>query len=154
MSHSLPRKIDMVNPEDGVSLYLELPTIFLAALFGAAYFSTRGMSSLGSLGAGMAIGLGGGILRDVVLNIEPAAFSTWYFVPVASTGHSVAAEVAGGLVFVIVRMTGADRPRRSPPCCPFSSRLGVKKGNTEGICLRPRCVPTYVAEKPADVPFT
>ena len=62
-------------------LYLELPTIFLASLFGAAYFSTRGMSSLGSLGAGMAIGLGGGILRDVVLNIEPAAFSDWYFVP-------------------------------------------------------------------------
>ena len=205
MSHSLPRKIDMVNPENGVSLYLELPTIFLAALFGAAYFSTRGMSSLGSLGAGMAIGLGGGILRDVVLNIEPAAFSNWYFVPVAlagaliggvlrtrvpgsksagllrsvivalllivglekayqfgnpiisvvligiltavggtvlvglltgvdllanaggaylvfslllastvfllvaSTGHTVAAEVAGGLVFVIVRMTGANR---------------------------------------------
>ena len=65
MSRSLPRKIDMVNPENGVSLYLELPTIFLAALFSAAYFSTRVMSSLVSFVAGMAIGLGGGILSDV-----------------------------------------------------------------------------------------
>lgn len=76
----------MDHAEHGVSLYLELPTIFLAALFGAAYFSSRGMSAIGVLGIGLVFGLGGGILRDIILNIEPAAFQYWYFVPVALAG--------------------------------------------------------------------
>ncbi len=79
--------------DHGVSLWLELPTIFLAAFFGAAYFSSHGMSALGVIGLGMILGLGGGIWRDVILNIEPAAFQYWYFVPVAATG-----AVIGGVL--------------------------------------------------------
>lgn len=83
----------MEHAAHGVSLYLELPTIFLAALFGAAFFSARGMSAVGVLGIGLVFGLGGGIWRDVILNIEPAAFDYWYFVPVALAGALV-----GGLL--------------------------------------------------------
>lgn len=79
----------MILSQHGVSLYVELPTIFLAAVFGAAYFSTRHVSAVAVIGVGLIIGLGGGIWRDIVLNIEPAAFQYWYFVPVALAGALV-----------------------------------------------------------------
>ncbi len=84
----------MIFAQHGVSLYLELPTIFLAAFFGAAYFSVRKVTLLGAFLLALCLGLGGGIWRDIVLNIEPAAFQYWYFVPVA---------LAGGLLGVLVR---------------------------------------------------
>lgn len=84
----------MVLAQHGVGLYLELPTIFVAAFFGAAYFSVQKVSVLGLFGLALIIGLGGGIWRDIILNIEPAAFQYWYFVPVA---------LLGGLFGVLVR---------------------------------------------------
>ena len=84
----------MVFAQHGVGLYLELPTIFVAAFFGAAYFAVRKVTIIAAFAIALIIGLGGGICRDIILNIEPAAFQYWYFVPVA---------LAGGLVGVIVR---------------------------------------------------
>lgn len=84
----------MVLAQHGVGLYLELPTIFLAALFGAAYFSTQRVTVLGAFAIALIIGLGGGIWRDIILNIEPAAFQYWYFVPIA---------LAGGLAGILIR---------------------------------------------------
>ena len=84
----------MVFAQHGVSLYLELPTIFLAAFFGAAYFAVHKVTIVAEFAIALLIGLGGGILRDIILNIEPAAFQYWYFVPVA---------LAGGLAGVLVR---------------------------------------------------
>lgn len=92
----------MILAQHGVGLYLELPTIFVAAFFGAAYFSVRRVTLLGAFGLALILGLGGGILRDIILNIEPAAFQYWYFVPVA---------LAGGLVGVLVRdRIDSERP--------------------------------------------
>lgn len=76
----------MIPAQHGVGLYLELPTIFVAAFFGAAYFSVRRVTVLAAFGLALIIGLGGGIWRDIILNIEPAAFQYWYFVPVALLG--------------------------------------------------------------------
>jgi uncharacterized membrane protein YeiH len=83
-----------------VGLYLELPTIFLAAFFGAAYFASTHLNVVGVVGVGLLVGLGGGIWRDIVLNIEPAAFQYWYFIPVA---------LIGGILGGVLRNRGEDR---------------------------------------------
>lgn len=70
-------------------LYIELPTIFLAAVFGAHVFSKRGERALGVLVAGVIIGIGGGIMRDFLLDLLPAAVSTWYFIPIALAGAAI-----------------------------------------------------------------
>lgn len=90
----------MVFAQHGVSLYVELPTIFLAAFFGAAYFSARNFNAAGVVGVGLIVGLGGGIWRDIMLNIEPAAFQYWYFIPIA---------LAGGLIGGLLRNRGESR---------------------------------------------
>ena len=87
----------MVFAQHGVSLYVELPTVFLAAFFGAAYFSAHHVNAVGVIGVGLLVGLGGGIWRDIVLNIEPAAFQYWYFIPIA---------LAGGLLGGLLRNRG------------------------------------------------
>ena len=79
----------MILAQHGVGLYLELPTIFVAAFFGAAYFAVRRVTVLAAFVLALIIGLGGGIWRDIILNIEPAAFQYWYFVPVALLGGTV-----------------------------------------------------------------
>ena len=69
----------MILAQHGVGLYLELPTIFIAAFFGAAYFAVRRVTVLAAFVLALIIGLGGGIWRDIILNLEPAAFQYWYF---------------------------------------------------------------------------
>ena len=75
-------------------LVLEVSAVFVAGMFGGVEMARRGASIVGILSAGMVIGLGGGILRDgLLLNIEPVAISTWYFMLIA-----LGAGLLGGLL--------------------------------------------------------
>jgi uncharacterized membrane protein YeiH len=65
----------------------ELPTwadvgaMVVAAVFGAHAARERRIPLTGILLAGVVVGVGGGITRDVLLGLEPAAITNWYYIP-------------------------------------------------------------------------
>jgi uncharacterized membrane protein YeiH len=65
---------------------------FLSVAFGAHVARRRDVPLFGVLLAGVVGGLGGAIARDLLLGLEPAAISNWYYVPAI-----LAAAVIGGL---------------------------------------------------------
>jgi uncharacterized membrane protein YeiH len=64
----------------------------VGALFGAHTAHHRRVPLFGVLLAGLVGGLGGGIARDLMLGLEPAAIVNWYYVPAV-----LAAALVGGL---------------------------------------------------------
>lgn len=72
---------------------VELIAVFTAALFGSVEMARQKSSAVGVMSAALVIGLGGGVIRDgLLLNIQPVAISTWYYIAVA-----LGAGVLGGL---------------------------------------------------------
>ena len=69
---------------------------FLFLLYDVA--RTMRIPLLGVLLAGVLAGLGGGMVRDVLLGLEPAAITTWYYIPAVLAagvkGDPVPADVA------------------------------------------------------------
>ena len=63
----------------------------IGAAFGAHTARGRHVLLFGVLLAGIVGGLGGGIARDLLLGLEPAAIANWYYVPAI-----LAAAVIGG----------------------------------------------------------
>lgn len=53
----------------------------ISGFFGAVVASSRRIPVLGVLVGGLVVGLGGGILRDMMLNVRPAAISQSYLIP-------------------------------------------------------------------------
>jgi uncharacterized membrane protein YeiH len=72
--------------------FLDVLAMAVAAAFAAHVARERRVPLFGVLLAGLVGGLGGGMLRDVLLGLEPAAITTWYYVPVV-----LAAAVIGAL---------------------------------------------------------
>lgn len=72
--------------------WLDAAAMAVAAVFGAHVARTRRVPLFGVLTAGMIAGLGGGMARDVLLGLEPAAITTWYYMPAV-----LAAAITGGL---------------------------------------------------------
>jgi len=86
-----------VTPNSATTLHqlptsLDLAAMAVAGAFAAHVARKRQLPLFGVLLAGVVGGLGGGILRDVLLGLEPAAITTWYYIPVV-----LAAAVVGGL---------------------------------------------------------
>jgi uncharacterized membrane protein YeiH len=54
-------------------LWIELPAVIAGALAGALFAQKRGLDLIGILALGLVTGLGGGILRDVLLGRVPLA---------------------------------------------------------------------------------
>ena len=85
--------------------WADVGAMVVAAAFGAHAARERRMPLFGILLAGMVVGLGGGITRDVFLGLEPAAIANWYYIPAVliaaiiggSTAHRV---IASRLPFV------------------------------------------------------
>lgn len=50
-------------------------------MFGASLARSRNVPVFGTLLAGVLVGLGGGIFRDMMLGLEPAAIAEWYYLP-------------------------------------------------------------------------
>lgn len=53
----------------------------LNCMFGAMLARSRNVPVFGTLLAGVLVGLGGGIFRDMMLGLEPAAIAMWYYLP-------------------------------------------------------------------------
>ena len=62
-------------------LWFDLTAMSVAALFGGALARSRNFPVYGTLFAGVVSGLGGGMLRDMLLGKEPVAISNWIFIP-------------------------------------------------------------------------
>jgi uncharacterized membrane protein YeiH len=67
-------------------LWIELPAVIAGALAGALFAQKRGLDVIGILALAVVSGLGGGILRDVLLARVPLALrESWYLWTVAGT---------------------------------------------------------------------
>jgi uncharacterized membrane protein YeiH len=62
-------------------LYLDLAAVFLGGLSGSLHAVRRGFSVTGLIALAVAAGLGGGILRDVLLQTAPIAFKAPWYLP-------------------------------------------------------------------------
>ena len=98
--------------------WADVTAMAVAAAFGAHVARRRQIPLLGVLLAGVIGGLGGGIVRDVLLGLEPAAITTWYYIPAV-----LAAAIAGGSL----------APRVSLSPLPFVAAQAIALGLLIGI---------------------
>jgi uncharacterized membrane protein YeiH len=84
----------------GLPVWVDVTAMAANGFFAAAVARNRGFPVFGTLMAGILVGLGGGMVRDVLLDLEPAAIAGWYYIPAVIT-----ASIVGALVFSrVVRM--------------------------------------------------
>jgi len=62
-------------------IWLEVCAMSLNCMFGAALARSRNVPVFGTMLAGVLVGLGGGMVRDMMLGLEPAAIADWYYLP-------------------------------------------------------------------------
>ena len=74
--------------------WLDVGAMVVSAAFGAHVARLRRIALLGVLLEGVVVGLGGGIARDVLLGLEPAAITNWYYIPAVL----IAALLGGAVV--------------------------------------------------------
>jgi len=83
--------------------WADVSAMVVAAGFGAHVARLRRIPLFGVLLAGVVVGLGGGMTRDVLLGLEAAAISDWYYIPAV-----LVAAIIGGAT--ARRVTLADLP--------------------------------------------
>jgi uncharacterized membrane protein YeiH len=66
---------------ESLPLWFDLTAMSIAALFAGALARSRNFPIYGTLFAGVITGLGGGMLRDMLLGKEPVAISNAIFIP-------------------------------------------------------------------------
>lgn len=98
--------------------WADVTAMVVAAVFTAHVARRRQVPLFGVLLAGIIGGLGGGIARDVLLGLEPAAITTWYYIPAVT-----AAAIVGGLA----------APRISLDPLPFVVAQAIAIGLLIGI---------------------
>lgn len=79
-------------PLPSLPLWLEVTVMSLNCMFGAALARSRSVPVFGTVLAGVMVGLGGGMLRDMLLGVEPVAIADWPFLP-----FGIVLAVVGGL---------------------------------------------------------
>jgi uncharacterized membrane protein YeiH len=72
--------------------WVDVTAMVVAAVFGAHAARERRIPLSGILLAGVVVGIGGGITRDLLLGLEPAAITDWYYIPAV-----LFAAIVGGL---------------------------------------------------------
>jgi len=70
-----------VNDAVTLPLYLDLVAVFLGGLSGSLHAVRRGFAITGLVALAIAAGLGGGILRDVLLQVRPVALTQPWYLP-------------------------------------------------------------------------
>ena len=86
----------MIPDPVSVPLWLDLPAVVVSALGGALVASRAGFDLSGVFGLGLLTGLGGGILRDLLLNQVPVALEKPEYI--------IAAVLAAALISVSARV--------------------------------------------------
>ena len=82
-----------MNTATGIPLWMDLLAVGVGATFGGAVTNRRGAPIVGVLVAGVVLGLGGVIMRDVILGVKPVAISGPWYVTTAA-----ACALLGGLL--------------------------------------------------------
>lgn len=75
-------------------LWFDVTAMAINSVFGAAVARSRLEPIYGILLGGILVGLGGGMARDILLGLEPAAISRWIYIAAALAG-----SIVGGLFF-------------------------------------------------------
>lgn len=76
-------------------LWFDVTVMALNGLLGAAVARSRNAPIFGTLFAAVLVGLGGGMVRDVLLGLEPAAISNWVYIPAVLLGGVIGALLFG-----------------------------------------------------------
>lgn len=84
-----------------VPLWIDLAAVVVGALAGAGVAAMEQLDPVGALLLAMVMGLGGGIIRDLLLGLRPAAVTSRYYLPTVA-----AAALAGFLFISLVRRFG------------------------------------------------
>ena len=74
--------------------WFDVTVMAVNGMLGAAVARSRNALLLGTLLAAILVGLGGGIVRDLLLGLEPVAISSWVYLPAVIVGGLI-----GGLLF-------------------------------------------------------
>jgi uncharacterized membrane protein YeiH len=98
--------------------WVDVAAMVVAAVFGAHVARRRQIPLFGTLLAGVVAGLGGGMVRDVLLGLEPAAITSWYYIPAVLTAAIIGGSVA---------------PQFSLDRLPYVAAQGVALGLLIGI---------------------
>jgi uncharacterized membrane protein YeiH len=104
-------------------IWIDVCVMSINAAFGAAVARSRQLTILAVVVAGVIVGLGGGLIRDVLLGLEPAAIQNWYYLP-AVLG---AALVGGFLAHRLVQRHGTYLVVHSIAVALLVT-IGVQKG--------------------------
>src|SRR5215475_5922847 len=102
--------------------WVDVTGMAVAAVFTAHVARRRRVPLFGVLLAGTIGGLGGGMVRDVLLGLEPAAITTWYYIPVV-----VGAAILGGLVAYRVGLDGLPFVTAQAVAIGLLIGIGVQK---------------------------
>lgn len=86
-------------PLHSLPTWVDVCAMVVSAAFGAAVARTHRVPLLPVLLTGIIAGLGGSMIRDVLLGLEAAAIENWYYIPAVL----VAAFVGGFLAHRIVQ---------------------------------------------------
>ena len=87
----------MIHPLQ-VPLWIDLTAVVVGALAGASVAARQQMDAFGALLLAVIMGLGGGIVRDLLLGLRPIAVTNRYYLPTVA-----AAALAGFLFASLVR---------------------------------------------------
>jgi len=93
-----------------VPLWLDLPAVVVAALGGALVASRAGFDLSGVFGLGLLTGLGGGVLRDLLLNEVPVALTSPEYIIAAIIAAAVialSAELVDRAVVLLILLDAA-----------------------------------------------
>jgi len=117
---------------------------------GAAIARRRGAAIYGTLFAGIVVGLGGGMVRDVLLNTRPVAIANWIYIPAVLGAALIGALVYRKMctsqpVFVFIQglslgllvVIGCQRALDFDVPVPSVVLLGILTASAGGIILDP-----------------
>ena len=85
-----------------VPLWIDLTAVVVGALAGAGVAARERFDAVGALLLAVVMGLGGGIVRDLLLGLRPVAVTSRYYLPTVAV-----AALAGFLFTSLVRRFGA-----------------------------------------------
>lgn len=84
-----------LDPTQTLPLWFDVTVMAINGLLGAAVARSRNTPIFGTLFAALLVGLGGGMVRDVLLGLEPAAISNGVYIPAVLLGGVIGALLFG-----------------------------------------------------------
>jgi uncharacterized membrane protein YeiH len=111
-----------------VPLWIDLTSVVVAALAGAAVAVEERLDLVGGILLGVVMGLGGGIIRDLLLGLRPVAVTNHYYLPTVT-----AAALAGYLFATLLRRLGTPFAVLDAMATGLFTVVGVEKALLYGL---------------------